>query len=177
MTTHVLRLYRWHPVRLNQVRGRHWAKEAKAKKAQALILYCEAKKQNVPQATGRRSVILHVYGWGDGGQLPDVDAFDKILLDSLKQAGLITNDDAKGVKGRVDVVVARSHEPRTVLYLTEEPDYAPADLPPPQLPSPPSSPGPHAPASAPRPGGAERPGRALAGDPQARRPRLGQAGL
>jgi hypothetical protein len=103
---------------LNRVRGRHWSVEHRAKRFAAEVLAAEALAQGVPRATGRRRVRLRLTGWPKG-RLPDGDAFDKILLDSLVRAGLLLDDDAKGLEGRMGVELARGPGDKTEITLED----------------------------------------------------------
>ncbi len=58
--------------------------------------------QKVPDATGKRRVRLLVR-LSPRHRMPDADAFDKLLLDSLVVTRLLTDDDASGLEGRVEV--------------------------------------------------------------------------
>jgi len=118
MTTHTLTIANWHPPRLNQCFGRHWRTAHRLKTATTDILAAEAHNQNVPQATGKRRVALHLYGWRRG-VMPDLDAFSKLLCDSLKRAGLLVDDSPTWLDGLVQVTLTRSAEKKTVLILEE----------------------------------------------------------
>lgn len=116
--THTLTLDRFLPPLLNAVRGRHWRSEHRAKKDLAGVLAAEACAQGVPKATGRRRVSLSLTGWARGGVLPDLDAFDKVMLDSLVRARLLLDDGEHGLDGRMAVALARGPR-RTVIVLED----------------------------------------------------------
>lgn len=119
MSIHTLIIRGFHPPRINSVRGRHWSKGHAERKACTQIIAAEAFNQNVPRATGQRRVELHLSGWGGGGRFPDKDAFDKLLLDSLVQARLLTDDNAAGLLGRVTVTYTRSRIKETRIVLED----------------------------------------------------------
>lgn len=115
--THTLIL----PVRiptLNQVRGRHWSKEHRAKKLLADDLRITAILQDVPKATGPRKVSLHVV-LGPRRRQGDRDNFDKLLLDALTRCGLILDDSARGLVGRMEVSFQRGPKDETRITLTD----------------------------------------------------------
>lgn len=126
MPEYVIEIPNYHPPRLNQVRGRHWAAEHKAKGelAEFIRLYAVLApgygKEPVPKAAGRRRVRLELEGQ-PSGRLPDADAFDKLLLDALVQTGLLLDDGVKGLEGRVEVTFTRAPERLTRLILEDCP--------------------------------------------------------
>ncbi len=105
---------------LNQVRGRHWSSEAKAKKELGTRLRLCAIDQRTPQATCRRSVSLTVT-LGPRRKQPDADAYDKILLDALVRCGLLLDDSARGLVGRVEIAFERGSSDETIITLTDVP--------------------------------------------------------
>lgn len=117
---HILAIPNYHPPRLNQVRGRHWFREHAAKRDLAALLKFEAHNQHVPPATGKRRVRLQITGWIRGGKLPDLDAYDKLLLDALVRARLLQDDDGQDLDGRLAVELCRG-EKRTVITLEDVP--------------------------------------------------------
>ncbi len=104
---YTLTIANWNPPTLNATLGRHWRKAHKAKVDTANLLAAEALNQGVPKATGKRRVSLRVSGWARGGRLPDGDSMDKCFLDAAVRSGLLTDDDAKGLDGRMTVVIER----------------------------------------------------------------------
>jgi Holliday junction resolvase RusA-like endonuclease len=116
--THTLALENWHPVRINQWIGEHWRVRHKLANDQAAVIALEARNAGIPKATGRRRVSLELHGW-PRGRFPDRDAFDKLLLDALVKAGLLTDDSDEGLAGRMEVNLVRSKIRRTILTLEE----------------------------------------------------------
>ncbi len=106
--------------RLNQVRGRHWSAEAKAKKDLVQWLRVCALEQSVPTAQGPRFVFVDVK-LGPRRKKPDADAYDKILLDALVSAGLLLDDSDRGLIGRVGIAFERGPVSETRITLTDHP--------------------------------------------------------
>ena len=120
MTAWLIEIPNWHPVRINVWAGRHWRTKARLVQDQVAVIMVYARRAGVPDATGRRSVALHLEGWRSGGNFPDADAFDKLLLDALVRSRMLTDDDAAGILGRVAVTFARGAK-RTIIRLEEMP--------------------------------------------------------
>lgn len=118
--TYTLTITNWTPPLINAVRGRHWSAEHKAKKEAAGLLWIAARQAGCPDATGPRRVSVRVT-LGPGQRIRDPDACDKILLDALVRAGLLTDDDYAGVVGRMQVDYDRGPRPATVLTLEDVP--------------------------------------------------------
>ena len=108
----------WTPWRLNQVRGRHWSVEHRAKQETIEMLAMYALIQKVPAAKGRRRISVCVTLAGRMKQ-PDRDAYDKVLLDSMKRSGLILDDSDRGLCGRIEVTFLRGPERSTTIYLED----------------------------------------------------------
>lgn len=81
----------WHPTRLNQLLGCHW-RAAKLKKADRYAIRVYAMIADVPKATGKRRVTLTI-GLGPKQRAGDPDAYWKSLLDAMKHAGLLVDDN------------------------------------------------------------------------------------
>ena len=111
---HVLVIPDWTPWRLNQVRGRHWSVEHRAKRETIEMLAMYAFLQKIPAAKGKRRVSVCVCLTGRMKQ-PDRDCYDKILLDSLKRSELILDDSDRGLYGRVEVTFERGPERCTTI--------------------------------------------------------------
>ncbi len=109
----------WHPVRINQWLGKHWRTRHKLATGQAEMLRVAALCQHIPDATGRRTVTLEIHGPFRGGRHADADAYDKSLLDGLVKSRLLTDDDAKGLKGRMKVSFHKGPEKKTVIILED----------------------------------------------------------
>jgi hypothetical protein len=114
----VLTIPDWIPPLLNKSRGRHWSVEAKLKKCTAELLSALAYVQGVPKATSKRRVSILVEMSGRG-RTPDKDCWDKILLDSLVTAGLLTGDGAAGLDGRMEVDIVRGKVKATTITLED----------------------------------------------------------
>lgn len=91
-------IQRWRPPLLNQFVGRHWQALHRAKVQTADLLHVLAIQQGVPGATGLRRLALTIRLWGRQKQC-DADAPWKVLLDSLKRAGLLIDDGPLGLAG------------------------------------------------------------------------------
>lgn len=106
----------WNPPLLNKA-IRHWAKAKRLKDATVALLTVEAMNQGVPVAKCKRKVRLTVTL--TTGRTPDKDGYDKCLLDCLVRSGLLTDDNHKGLEGRVEVEFLRAKEKRTVIELED----------------------------------------------------------
>src|SRR5262245_584319 len=106
MAVHRLCIPRWHPPLANQWRGRHWSVAHRLRRAAAQLLGAYALQQRVPRATTRRKVSVLVT-LGPRQRPCDTDAYDKLLLDGLVGAGLLVDDGAGGLAGRVEVTFSR----------------------------------------------------------------------
>ncbi len=126
MPTFLLVVLRWHPPRCNVWRGRHWAVAHKLRKQAVQLLGVYAVQQRVPKARGRRRVSVEIV-LAPRQRQPDADAYDKLLLDSLVGAGLLLDDGARGLVGRVEVSFRRgaAGDWGCVLFLTDV-DRSPA---------------------------------------------------
>lgn len=114
---HVITIGGWHPARLNQWDGRHWAVRAKAKQDDRIVidLACRANAL-VTQATGKRRVSLEIV-LGPRQRGCDPDAYWKSLLDGLKHAGAILDDRKECVELGT---VTYSRGPRKATKITLE---------------------------------------------------------
>src|SRR4051812_7545214 len=97
MPTYTLTIEGWHPARLNDLLRGHWSRGHRLKKADRQIVGLAARLQGIPPATGKRRVSLTIT-LGPRQRAGDVDAYQKSLLDSLVQAGLLTDDNRQGVE-------------------------------------------------------------------------------
>ncbi len=104
---HKLRIERWRPPLANQWRGAHWSKAHKLRTEMMSLLWAYARSQGVPPATTRRKVSLAIC-LAPKQKVPDADSMDKLLLDALVGCGLLLDDGAKGLVGRVEVTFTRS---------------------------------------------------------------------
>jgi Holliday junction resolvase RusA-like endonuclease len=113
----------WHPVRLNQLLHVHYHKANRMKKTDRELIGFYAKQAGIPPATGKRRVSLRIVlvPRQRGG---DPDAYWKSLLDALVHAGLLLDDNAKGVElGPVSFV--RAAKKTTVITLKDLPSSRP----------------------------------------------------
>ncbi len=117
--TYTLTLNNWHPVRINAWIGEHWRVRHRLASDQAAVIEYEAFNAEIPPATGRRRVSLELHGW-PRGRFPDRDAYDKLFLDALVKAGLLTDDSLEGLAGRMEVTFVRSNERRTIITLEDD---------------------------------------------------------
>ncbi len=86
------RIPNWCPTPLNKILyGKHWSDGARLKKSDSGVIAHYSR--NVPKASQKRSVSLHVV-FPKGKRMPDVDAYAKTLLDALKNCGLLVNDSS-----------------------------------------------------------------------------------
>lgn len=105
----------WRPERLNII-IRHWIKSKQAKDEAIKMFSLAAQIAGCPAATGKRALHLRLEGFRIK---PDADAFDKVVLDALKRAGLITDDNERGLLGRMGFEAVLGKERRTVLLIGE----------------------------------------------------------
>lgn len=106
MPRYTLTIPRWRPPLANTWRGRHWTVAARLRKQTTKLLVAYAKQQRIPAATGRRRASLLVR-LKPRMQRSDADSFDKLLLDALTRAGLLLDDSARGLEGRLEVSFER----------------------------------------------------------------------
>lgn len=115
---YTLTIPNWTPTLTNHWYGKHWRVRYKLKRAQNDIVAAYAMQQQIPQATCRRRLLIQVWGWPTGRK-PDLDSFDKLLLDAIRDCGLILDDSERGLEGRMLVEVHRSRERKTVITLED----------------------------------------------------------
>lgn len=120
MSRHVLTVPNWTPPRLNQVRGRHWSIEHRAKKQTAELLRLYAIYANIPPANCKRSAAI-IVTLSSRQKQPDRDAYDKILLDALVRAGLLMDDSDRGLHGRLSVEFHAGGGKQTLIILEDIP--------------------------------------------------------
>jgi hypothetical protein len=115
--THTLTIPNWHPARLNQWDGKHWAVRARMKRADRELVALFARQAGIPRATGKRRLSLTLT-LGPRQRAADPDAYFKSLLDSLVYAGLLVDDNRQGVElGAVEF--DRGPAPATQIVLEE----------------------------------------------------------
>lgn len=108
----------WTPPTSNQWYGKSWRVRYKLGQDAKSFVWLYAAKQRIVKASGRRRVSLEVHGWAKG-KTPDLDAFDKLLLDALTHYGLLTDDSPEGLEGRMEVTIVRSKERKTIITLED----------------------------------------------------------
>lgn len=100
-TVHRLLIPHWHPPAMNQWVGRKWVVKHRLRCQASQMLAAYAFVQGVPKARGRRRVTLTVTlrpAQRRRGCRPDPDAYGKLFLDALVQAGLLVDDAAEWVE-------------------------------------------------------------------------------
>jgi hypothetical protein len=81
----------WHPIRLNQIVGGHWARGHRLKRVDRELVAAYAAGGASP-AIGPRRVRLTIV-LGPRQRAADPDAYWKSLLDALVHAGLLLDDN------------------------------------------------------------------------------------
>jgi len=114
MATHII-TFPGVPATLNSLLV-HWAERGRLKRLDRQVIYFAAREAGVPRATGRRRVSLDMTGW-PRGKMPDPDAFWKSTLDALVAAGMLVDDDSKGVQ--LGTVTMSRGVPRTLITLED----------------------------------------------------------
>ena len=114
---HEITIDGWHPARLNQWDGRHWAVRSKAKAVDRDVIALACRTTGVPVATGKRRVSLGII-LGPRQRGGDPDAYWKSLLDALKHAGSIL-DDRKECLELGPVTYSRGPRKATVITLED----------------------------------------------------------
>lgn len=89
---HSIWIPKWYPPSTNRLAGKHWAESGRVKKQARLLIGAMARHHRTPKATGRRRVGLMIL-YSDARRKCDPDNYWKALLDALKHAKLIVNDD------------------------------------------------------------------------------------
>lgn len=113
---HTITIPGFTPVKINDWRGRHWSVRARLKKSQQELVGFYGR--HVPRATGKRRVVLRVWGYWRGVK-PDADGFSKDMLDCLVQLGLLTDDDEAGLDGIMHVEITRARVRETCIELED----------------------------------------------------------
>lgn len=106
----------WAPCRLNQLLG-HWgtASRLKAKDRETIGTAC--KVYQVPPATGKRLVYLHLV-FPKGMRAGDPDSYQKSVHDALVHAGALKNDSHLWCDFRPPTF-SRGEEKRTFITLQD----------------------------------------------------------
>jgi hypothetical protein len=111
------RIDNYHPTRLNQLLGVHWAVAGRMKRRDREMIAAHAALACVPRATGKRLVTLRII-LGKGQRGADPDAFFKALLDAMVHAGLLVDDNRQGVV-LAPVEYERAAKKATVITLVD----------------------------------------------------------
>ena len=91
MATYRLRIERWSPALLNDLRG-HWAKAHRLKTIDRNMVMGYCKLNRIPLANGPRIVRLTITLCPAQHVAPDPDAFWKSTLDALVHADMLIDD-------------------------------------------------------------------------------------
>ena len=95
MAVHTFTITDWHPVKLNDLIGRHWGVvKARKDKDKLTVFYASI---NTPKAEGKRRVTVTIT-LGPRQHGADPDAYFKGLGDSLQYAGMLRNDNKESVE-------------------------------------------------------------------------------
>jgi hypothetical protein len=86
-----VRITGWHPTRLNVLLASHWAKAARLKAADALVVRAACLGADVSRADARRRISLEI-GLAKGQRGGDPDCYWKSLLDALVNCGALVDD-------------------------------------------------------------------------------------
>lgn len=97
MATLKVQIPLWHPARLNQWDGAHWAVRAqlKADDREMVGIFCQ--QVGVPHAKKKRRVSLHII-LAPRQRAADPDAWWKSLLDALVACGALLDDSPRWVE-------------------------------------------------------------------------------
>lgn len=93
----VLEIPGFHPCRLNQLIGRHFAVVARLKRRDRDVIAFWARRACVPPAAGKRRVRLTIT-LGPRQRAGDPDSMWKSLLDACVHCGLLKDDNRQGVE-------------------------------------------------------------------------------
>jgi hypothetical protein len=91
-----LEIPRWHPARLNQMKG-HWSKGHRLKKADCEMVAHYARPFPKPGQGDKRRVSLHII-LNKGQRAGDPDSYQKSLLDALVHAEMLWDDNRQHVE-------------------------------------------------------------------------------
>lgn len=107
----------WHPAKLNELLGVHWAVAARRKKAdrRMLMVYCH--NHGVEKATTKRRVDLTIT-LAPRQRAADPDAYWKTTCDALVACGALVNDSHKWVE-LAPVRYERGGSKSTLIVLTD----------------------------------------------------------
>lgn len=111
----------YHPIRLNQLIGCHWATVRRRKDSVYRTL--RWRSLDIPRAAGRRRVTLRLT-LGPRQRAGDPDAYWKALLDACVRLGLLVDDSRTWVE-LAPVEFERGERKRTVIELEDIPAAGP----------------------------------------------------
>ncbi len=114
---HKLVIPGWHPCRLNELIGVHWATRVKLKRGDLDLVAAYAKMQSIPPATGRRRVSLRLT-LAPRQRAGDPDAYWKSTLDALAASKLLV-DDSRTWCELGEITFERGSERKTVIELED----------------------------------------------------------
>ncbi len=123
MQRYTLRITNWHPHRLNELLG-SWKRCMRLKREDRQIVATYAKLADVPKATVKRRVSVTIC-LGPKQRGGDPDSYHKSLLDALKQAELIVDDNRQWVE-LAPVQYSRGSHRETTIVLEDVEGQAPA---------------------------------------------------
>lgn len=87
----------WHPARTNALLSAHWAAAQRMKDSDFNMVNGYRLRYGLPKAEGKRRVTLHIIRKPRQAGA-DPDAYWKSLLDALKRAGLLVDDNRQHVE-------------------------------------------------------------------------------
>lgn len=114
---HIMTIKDWRPATLNKLIGSHWATAGQLKALDRSLVGHAVKYHDVPKATSRRRVDVHIVLKGRQ-QKADVDAYWKSLLDALVQSGALGNDTRQWCM-LGDTTYSRGDQTSTTITLTD----------------------------------------------------------
>lgn len=113
---HTLEIPDWHPATVNQLLG-NWKKAMRLKRIDKELVEAYVWCDRIPRASGKRRVSLEIVLW-PRQRAGDPDAYWKSLLDALKAAGAIVDDNRQHVE-LSPVTFSRGPRRRTRIVLED----------------------------------------------------------
>jgi Holliday junction resolvase RusA-like endonuclease len=107
----------WHPTKLNQLIGRHFAVVARLKRVDRWHIATWSLRDGVRAAQGKRRVQLTII-LGPRQRAADPDAYWKCLLDALVHCGLLKDDNRQWVE-LAPVEFDRGKQKATIIKLED----------------------------------------------------------
>lgn len=114
--THRITIPNWHPTRLNQLVGVHWATKHRRRQNDDAMVRVYAYRLRTPPASGKRRVSLEITL--SPRQRVDEDCFWKSTLDALVNCDMLVNDSATWCT-LGPVTFTRAKAPATVIVLED----------------------------------------------------------